>query len=156
MAMLAGFGGKRPVAWGIALVGAASIGLILFWSMSPKGVADPTDIKQVARGKVVYADACASCHGMNLEGQPNWKIRNADGMLPAPPHDETGHTWHHSDDFLFGITRNGISAYAPEGYKSDMPAFVGILSDYDILAAMAYIKSTWPESIRKRQPALSR
>ena len=41
-----------------------------------------------------YQEYCASCHGVNLEGQANWRSRNQDGTLPAPPHDETGHTWH--------------------------------------------------------------
>ena len=28
-------------------------------------------------------------------------------MLPAPPHNETGHTWHHPDEMLFAITKYG-------------------------------------------------
>lgn len=35
--------------------------------------------------------------------------------------------------------------YAPAGYESDMPAFGGILSDDEIRAVLAFIKSTWPE-----------
>ena len=35
---------------------------------------------------------CASCHGDNLQGQPNWQQANADGSYPAPPHDASGHT----------------------------------------------------------------
>jgi hypothetical protein len=45
--------------------------------------------------------------GANLEGQPNWKERQANGRLPAPPHDASGHTWHHPDAQLFGITKQG-------------------------------------------------
>ena len=76
-------------------------------------------------------------------------------MLPAPPHDETGHTWHHPDEMLFGIVRDGIAAYAPPGYDSDMPAFGGVLSDAEIRAVLAYIKSEWPEEIRRRHAAIS-
>jgi hypothetical protein len=53
---------------------------------------DPTDPTLVTRGKVVYAEQCASCHGTNLEGQPNWRHRLPNGRMPAPPHDATGHT----------------------------------------------------------------
>ena len=52
-------------------------------------------------GKAIYAENCASCHGVVLEGQANWRQRDAEGYLPAPPHDETGHTWHHPDPYLF-------------------------------------------------------
>jgi mono/diheme cytochrome c family protein len=75
--------------------------------------------------------------------------------LPAPPHDASGHTWHHPDDVLFGITKRGLAPYAPPGYVSDMPAFGGTLSDDEIRAVLAYIKSQWPPQIRARQKAIS-
>lgn len=106
--------------------------------------ADPGDARRVALGERVYAQHCASCHGAKLEGQPNWRSRLPNGRLPAPPHDETGHTWHHADRVLFGITRNGlVPPNAPAGYESDMPAFAGRLSDEEIWAVLAYIKSRW-------------
>ncbi len=113
------------------------------------------DSTAVARGKAVYAEACASCHGANLEGQPNWRERLPNGRLPAPPHDETGHTWHHVDQHLFEITKYGVAKFAGPGYESDMFAFEGILSDSDILASLAYIKSTWPTAIQLRHTAMS-
>jgi mono/diheme cytochrome c family protein len=108
------------------------------------------DPRQVALGASVYAARCAQCHGANLEGQPNWQQRKADGRLPAPPHDASGHTWHHPDEILFGITKNGMTPYAPAGYESDMPAFAGMLTDEQIAAAIAFIESRWPASIRTR------
>lgn len=119
-------------------------------------IADPTDAKQVALGKVIYTDHCVSCHGAALEGQPEWQTRKPDGRLPAPPHDASGHTWHHADDQLFGIIKNGIGAYAPPGYESDMPAFGSTLSDEQIYAVLAYIKSNWPVDIQFRQAEVSR
>jgi mono/diheme cytochrome c family protein len=100
--------------------------------------------EQLALGKALYAQHCASCHGANLEGQPNWQKRNADGRMPAPPHDDSGHTWHHSDEQLFKITKLGVSAIVP-GYESDMVGFAGKLSDADIRAIIAFIKSTWSQ-----------
>ena len=107
--------------------------------------ADPRNATLVAAGAKVYAAHCAACHGPNLEGQPEWRNRLPSGRLPAPPHDESGHTWHHPDDVLFGITKHGLvpGKYAPMDYQSDMPAFAGKLSDDEIWAALAYIKNYW-------------
>ena len=107
--------------------------------------ANPRDVSKVAEGGKLYAQHCASCHGAKLEGQPNWRQRLPNGRLPAPPHDESGHTWHHPDNVLFGITKEGLVSgrYAPPGYESDMPAFSGKLTDEGIWAVLAYIKSHW-------------
>jgi mono/diheme cytochrome c family protein len=106
--------------------------------------ADPRDTARVALGAKLYSQHCAACHGPKLEGQPNWRRPLPSGRLPAPPHDESGHTWHHPDHVLFAITRNGlVPPYAPKDYESDMPPFAGKLSDDEIWAVLAYIKSHW-------------
>lgn len=105
-------------------------------------------------GEMVYAESCASCHGENLEGQPDWRRRLDNGRMPAPPHDEMGHTWHHSDRNLFIVTKGGVQAVVP-GYESDMPAFEGILTDDEIADVLAYIKSTWPQRQREFQAEVS-
>lgn len=115
--------------------------------------ADEMDKAQVARGKVLYADKCAACHGANLEGQPNWRVRRPDGKLPAPPHDRTGHTWEHSDQMLFDVTKYGFAAKAGAAYQTDMRPFKDEMTDEQIWDVLAYIKSSWPESLRlKRDP----
>ncbi|MBW4653358.1 MAG: cytochrome c [Kaiparowitsia implicata GSE-PSE-MK54-09C] len=101
-------------------------------------------------GEALYLEYCASCHGANLEGQPNWMERLPSGRLPAPPHDETGHSWHHSDEQLLRIVRDGLAAIAP-GYQTDMPAFRGTLSDQEIVEILDYIKQTWPDREREVQ-----
>lgn len=119
---------------------------------------DPDDAVKVARGKEVYAVSCASCHGADLQGQPDWRSRKPDGRMPAPPHDDTGHTWHHPDEILSGITREGIvpGKYGPPGYVSDMPAFGGILGEADIAAVLSYIQSRWSPQVRRaREEMLS-
>jgi len=119
--------------------------------------ADPNNATQVALGKSVYDGRCASCHGARLEGQPNWQEKLPSGRMPAPPHDASGHTWHHPDSVLFGITKHGLipGQYAPPSYQSDMPRFGGPLSDDEIWAVLAYIKSSWPSDIRKAQRELT-
>ena len=109
----------------------------------PASRIDPADAAKVSLGANVYAQHCAACHGAKLEGQPNWRQKLPNGRMPAPPHDETGHTWHHPDEVLFGITKHGVAAYAPPGYQSDMPGFASQLSDDEIWAALAFIASHW-------------
>ncbi len=105
---------------------------------------------QLAQGATLYAAQCASCHGANGEGQPNWRERKPDGRLPAPPHDASGHTWHHPMEMLFQMTRDGmVPPLAPEGYQSDMPAFGKTLSDDEIRAVLAYIESLWPDEVKQ-------
>jgi len=114
------------------------------------------DLAAVARGEEVYSLHCAVCHGAMLEGQPDWRQRDAEGLLPAPPHDETGHTWHHRDDLLFEITKYGASVViGDESYKTRMPAYNGVISDSDIVAVLSYIKNRWPEEEREYQDSLN-
>ena len=127
-----------------------------WWAWSARQAIDPGNPRQVARGAELYATHCAQCHGARLQGEPEWQVRKPNGELPAPPHDASGHTWHHTDEQLFGITKHGMARYAPPDYKSAMPSYVGKLSDGDIRAVLAFIKSNWPEPIRRRQEALSR
>ena len=100
-------------------------------------------------GKKIYADNCSSCHGVKLEGQKNWMSRLPNGLMPAPPHDETGHTWHHPDKYLFMVTKYGIEELIGEKYPNNMPAYKDILSDEEIIAVLSYIKSTWPTKIKE-------
>lgn len=102
-------------------------------------------------GHRLYGEYCASCHGADLEGQPNWRERGPDGLLPAPPHDATGHTWHHPDRQLLAITKHGTAAVVGGGYRTNMAGFGEVLSDAEIRAVLDYIKSTWPDQIRSRQ-----
>ena len=107
------------------------------------------DLAVVQTGEEVYRDTCAACHGAQLEGQTNWRERNADGSLRAPPHDASGHTWHHSDDLLFEITKYGPGkVFNDKEYKTQMPAYEGVLSDDDIIAVLSFIKNTWAEEER--------
>ena len=105
-------------------------------------------------GRSLYETNCASCHGAQLEGQPDWMSRLPNGRLPAPPHDETGHTWHQSDGQLFRIVKEGLAAIAP-GYETDMPAFADRMTDDEIRAVIDFIKSTWPDRERDYQRSRS-
>ena len=117
----------------------------------------PDDAAVTALGQQVYTAQCAACHGARLEGQSNWRERGPDGRLPAPPHDASGHTWHHPDELLFRITKHGVAKAANlKDYASAMPAYDGVLSDAEIVAALSWIKAQWPADIRARHDELNR
>jgi mono/diheme cytochrome c family protein len=109
--------------------------------------------RMVSLGEMVYVDNCASCHGVNLEGEPEWKVQNEDKSFRAPPHDESGHTWHHDDTMLMDSIRSGGARFEgmAVGGTSNMPAFEEILTGEEMVAVLAFIKSSWPEDIRSLQ-----
>ena len=154
----------------LAVVGIAAAGAVIVYSLwlnasyvqtsGPSIVAARPaqhDPSQLAVGRAVYVQHCASCHGAKLEGQPNWRERLPNGRMPAPPHDDSGHTWHHPDDVLFGIVKQGlVPPYAPPKYESDMPAFGSVLTDDDIRAVLGYIESHWSPQVLEGRAALIR
>jgi mono/diheme cytochrome c family protein len=110
----------------------------------------PLDPDRVKEGEVTYGQYCASCHRADLGGDPDWKTRNADGSLRPPPHDDTGHTWHHSDALLLSLTRD--DSVFPE---SRMPSFGGTLTDDEIITVLEFIKSSWGPEERAFQWQIS-
>ncbi|MDA9008575.1 cytochrome c [Alphaproteobacteria bacterium] len=113
-------------------------------------------LASIEQGESLYAENCASCHGANLEGQsPDWKRPGPDGVFPAPPHDRSGHTWHHDDQVLFDYTKLGganlMKQNGIEDFNSGMPGFEETLSDGEIWAVLNFIKSTWPSHIQEQQ-----
>ncbi len=149
---------SRASATGIATILIAGSVALGYWQIYRGDMvgANPADLSLVARGRLIYDQHCAACHGRELEGQPDWRTRLPNGRLPAPPHDAAGHTWHHPDAVLFDITKGGVQAHAPVDYQSDMPAFGGILEDRDIWATLSYIKSRWPKQIQQKHDAVNR
>lgn len=105
----------------------------------------PLNAQMVADGARLYAERCAACHGADLEGQPEWRVPLANGMYPAPPHDVSGHTWHHGDQLLAQIIREGSSR------PSTMPAFGNVLDAAQIEAILAFLKSKWGREEREFQ-----
>lgn len=126
---------------GLAWYGTASNAL-------DKPLIDHKNLELVALGEQVYNAQCAACHGVELQGQPNWREQLPTGGLPAPPHDESGHTWHHEDQVLFDYTKLGGQALVGQSFKSNMPGFGEVLSDLEIRAVLSFIKSNWPARVQ--------
>ena len=110
------------------------------------------DPDEITLGQDVYAINCAECHGVNLEGEQNWQQQNEDNSFRPPPHDASGHTWHHSDRILRESIELGGARFPDNiGGTSNMPAFGDTLTEEEITAVLIYIKSTWSEDLRSLQ-----
>lgn len=105
------------------------------------------DSNRASRGASLYSQYCAPCHGANLEGAPDWKQRLADGSFPPPPHDSSGHTWHHADSLLLQIMAEG----GDRAYNSKMPGFGDQLSPGELSAILDFLKSRWGREEREFQ-----
>jgi len=102
-------------------------------------------------GRTVYEQHCASCHGANADGAPNWQERDAHGELPAPPHNAEGHTWRHSDADLYQMVNKGWRDPFNKTKRLTMPAFGDVLSREQIRAVIAYLKTLWTPEQRQFQ-----
>ena len=149
---------RRGFRIGLILLVSAGVALLLFQRTASTGkpvvingtAAPPVpalDPDRVAHGESLYTHYCAACHGANLEGAADWKRRLPDGSLPPPPHDSSGHTWHHPDSLLLSIIANG----GDPASNSKMPAFKEKLHDDQIMAILAFLKSKWGNREREFQ-----
>ncbi len=113
--------------------------------------------RDIQHGRDLYAIQCAACHGANLEGQPDWQVVGDDGILPAPPHDRTGHTWHHDNQLLFDYTFLGgqaaLEARGITDFNSGMMGVQDVLTEDDVWDILAFIWSTWPQEVQDIQAA---
>lgn len=137
-------------------VGAAIVGAVLWlaWPRSDSAWPVQPATVDIAQGQALYQANCAACHGDRLQGAGDWRRVGPDGVFPPPPHDQTGHTWHHGDALLFNYTKLGGQAIMDRGGaggKSGMPGFGATLSDAQIWDVLAYIKSTWSPRVRAMQ-----
>lgn len=109
------------------------------------------DPELIQAGAAIYNRNCVACHGANLEGAADWEFPNEDGSYPPPPLTSSAHAWQHSDSSLINTVKNGRGA----GKISSMPAFIGQLTEQEILAVIEYIKSTWEVDDLNQQQLLN-
>ncbi|MEN5149504.1 c-type cytochrome [Pseudomonas orientalis] len=93
------------------------------------------DTRQDIPGAHTYATRCASCHGLDGKGQPEWMPPLA-GATSALARESAS---------AINITLNGsqrvVAAGLPDAYR--MPAFREQLSDQEIAQVLTYVRSTW-------------
>ena len=140
---------------GVTLMAALTVSALASAGLSAVHFANADNDASVSNGKQLYREECSSCHGRSLEGQPLWQLQDQYAGRRAPAHDSSGHTWQHSDEDLFYMTKFGRFPQAPKGMKSYMPAFEKRLSDAQIVDVLAFIKSRWPLGLRVSQSMLN-
>lgn len=138
-----------------SLIGRCVIGLAtLATGTSVAGAKAPsTDLQ---RGRYIYREYCASCHGPRGQGARGWERRDRNGELPAPPHDRHGHTWKHSDAMLYRLVQQGWRDPFNKTDRLTMPAFKGRLPRADTVAVIDYLKTLWSPKQRRFQAEESR
>lgn len=102
----------------------------------------------IQKGKQLYEEYCAVCHGDAGVGQDKEHPRGGrdkDDNRLAPALDGTGHTFHHPPSVLFRITQGG----SPDG-SSSMPSFGDRLTDDEIRSIIAYFQSLWPDKLMRQ------
>ncbi|MEQ9641408.1 MAG: cytochrome c [Alphaproteobacteria bacterium] len=129
---------------------AAAAGIIASPALSGSAP-PPLNPIEVAAGRAIYQQACASCHGARGEGAPNWQELNAQGEMPAPPHDADGHTWKHADAMLYRMVREGWRDPFNKTQHLSMPAFAQQLSEEQTRQVIIYLKTLWTPEQRQFQ-----
>ncbi len=81
-------GMERAMAWGVALAVFASLFIPLYWLIEPTRINNAVNDfyeADVAAGRLEYQNACAACHGVNLEGgSAPHPSPDVDAPWPAP------------------------------------------------------------------------
>jgi len=126
----------------IAVLAAAPAAFRILVACGSEPASSP-ETDALVRGEAIYDQHCAECHGSDGEGAANWQRQNADNTYPAPPHDSTGHTWHHSNGYLFRTIQGEGGAFDFTGFKSAMPSFGDRLDPQDIRTVIDHLKSMW-------------
>lgn len=105
------------------------------------------DPELIALGARLFDRNCSPCHGKEAVGEDPAKTgggwKEGVGQI-APALNGAGHAWHHPPGYFFQMIHNGTSL--PD---SRMISWQGRMSEYEILAVIAYFQSLWPERIRK-------
>jgi mono/diheme cytochrome c family protein len=91
---------------------------------------DPRPPAGASRGERLYVTFCAGCHG--LDGRGSWRA----ALFLIRPGDLTAVT-DQPDQYVFDIIKHGGASIGRPG----MPAFGAQLSDDDIRALVAYLKT---------------
>ncbi len=101
------------------------------------GAVAATAAEDLARGEAVYSTHCVSCHGSAGQPDPESALVKALGIVPANFSDKLFNSREPASDWKTVVTHGGPAL----GFSEMMPAFGGTLSESDIDAVLAYIKT---------------
>jgi mono/diheme cytochrome c family protein len=108
---------KKPVA----------LSMLFCWALSTAFVVTTVHRSYAADGAALYGAKCAMCHGQDGKGKAMWKSK---GMVDFT-----------SPDYQKSVTDAQITDAIADGKKPAMPSFKGKISDEDIKALVAQIRS---------------
>ena len=96
------------------------------YALTASGSANHASARRVADGSALYAAKCATCHGKDGRGIPNWRSKGQPDFSDAK--------WQkaRTDAQIADATKNGKGKY--------MPAFKAKMSDEEINAVVARIR----------------
>ncbi len=139
---------ERAMSWGVALAVFSALFLPLYWLIEPGRIENAVNTQyeqDVATGRVEYQNACASCHGVNLEGgsapHPSADI---DAPWPAPVLNNIVARYEESEivddvrEYMWLTIFHGRAGTPMPGFST---AAGGIYSDHQLNAIIAYILS---------------
>ncbi|MEX0868241.1 MAG: c-type cytochrome [Nitriliruptoraceae bacterium] len=139
---------ERAMSWGVALAVFASLFLPLYWLIEPQRIENAVDDQyehDVAVGRVEYQNACASCHGVNLEGgsapHPDPDI---DAAWPVPSLNNIVARYEGSEvvedvrEFMWLTVFHGRAGTPMQGFSTDAG---GVYSDYQLNSIISYVLS---------------
>ena len=112
-----------------ALASSAAVGLVIILAACGTDESTPASSSpDLDRGAQVYAQSCASCHGMDLRGTDEGPSHLSIVYEPG----------HHTDDSFRSAIANG----APQHHWNfgPMPAIDGLTGD-DVESVIAYVRS---------------
>ena len=119
-----------------------------FYYQTPTTLSATSTPAQIALGEQLYSENCLSCHGAKATVENPVQSRGGqkdEGSYLAPALNGKGHAWHHPNEMLYSIVKDGSIAK-----DSPMQGFKDKLSDEDIVAVLQYVKSLWPDEIQVR------
>ena len=122
---------RHPAAKALLLVSGLFMMGALYTVIAPPAQvsADTGNSQQIAEGKALFAVGCASCHGLNGEGQVN-------GTIQGPPLAGVGAA---AVDFQVSTGRMPMAKPGPQA-----PVKPNLYSDEEIAALAAYVASLGP------------
>lgn len=104
------------------------------------------DAELAGRGEPLYEAACVQCHAGPTGGT----------ISDIPPrHNAEGHTWHHADCLLTDIVLDGLPPRPGAEGDEVMPAFRDELTEDEVAAIIAYLKTWWTDEQREVQAEIT-
>jgi mono/diheme cytochrome c family protein len=106
---------------------AAALAISLVALLTGSTSASSRVVSSAADGAALFSSKCALCHDKTGAGKANWKAKGQPDLRDA--------NWQrdHSDGQIADVIRNGKAKF--------MPSFKGKLSDEDINAVVAHIRT---------------